>query len=175
MRSGVCLKNHTASLLTNYRCHSSILSFTSSLFYQHTLLSRSSSETHPLAPYPLVFTCTSIDDNIKNLPDEDLHEARVLVDKMFSFISKWPQSKPKQSKSKQSKRPTIGLLASTRKQVNSSFLSANLCVSLFFCNRWKSLGKKCLKKESTYHTYHVMWMSNRLTSFKVILNIIFCS
>ena len=100
--------NHTASLLTNYRCHSSILSFTSSLFYQHTLLSRSSSETHPLAPYPLVFTCTSIDNNIKNLPAEDLHEAKVLVQKMCSFVHTWPRSSPKAK---------VGLLASTRKQV----------------------------------------------------------
>ena len=106
--SGLCLKNHTASLLTNYRCHSSILTFTSSLFYQHTLLSRSSSETHPLAPYPLVFTCTSTDKNTKNLPAEERHEARVLVDKVEQFVSHWPQSTTK---------PTVGVLASSRKQV----------------------------------------------------------
>ena len=105
-RSGI--RNHTASLLTNYRCHPSILAFTSSLFYQHTLLSRSTSETHPLAPFPLVFTCSSIDKNTANLPAEDLNEARVLVEKMYSFVSTWPRSKPKQR---------VGLLASTRKQV----------------------------------------------------------
>ena len=107
-RSGVCLKNHTASLLTNYRCHSSILAFTSSLFYQHTLLSRSSSETHPLAPYPLIFTCTSIDKNTKNLPAEDVHEVGVLVEKVQWFVSQWPHSNTKQN---------VGVLASSRKQV----------------------------------------------------------
>ena len=107
--SNKCLKNHTASLLTNYRCHSSILTLTSSLFYEHTLLSRSSSETHPLAPYPLVFTCSSIDNtSLKNLPADNQHEAKVLVEKMLKFVHKWPRTKPKS---------VVGLLASTREQV----------------------------------------------------------
>ena len=106
--SNKCLKNHTASLLTNYRCHSSILTLTSSLFYEHTLLSRSSSETYPLAPYPLVFTCSSIENrSLKNLPADNLHEAKVLVEKMLTFVQKWPRTMSK----------PVGLLASTRKQV----------------------------------------------------------
>ena len=111
--------HHTASLLTNYRCHSSILSFTSSLFYQHTLLSRRSSETHPLAPYPLVFTCTSVNNSIKSLPAEDLHEAEVLIEKLESFVSQWPRSNPKQ---------TVVVLASARKQVikYNRYISNNL-------------------------------------------------
>ena len=108
-RSSTCMKNHTASLLTNYRCHPSILAFTSSLFYQHTLLSRSKSETHPLAPYPLVFTCSSIDKKTCNLPAEDLHEARVLVEEVKRFVSKWPP--------KTQQTPNLGILASSRKQV----------------------------------------------------------
>ena len=105
----ISLKNHTASLLTNYRCHSSILTLTSSLFYQHTLLSRSTSETHPLAPYPLVFICSSIKkQSLKNLPAENPNEARVLVQNMHTYIDNWPRSK---------ERPTVGLLASTREQV----------------------------------------------------------
>ena len=103
------VENHTASLLTNYRCHSSILTLTSSLFYEHTLLSRSSSETHPLAPYPLVFTCSSIENqSLKYLPADNEHEAKVLVEKALAFVHKWPRTKPK---------PKVGLLASTRKQV----------------------------------------------------------
>ena len=103
------IQNHTASLLTNYRCHSSILTLTSSLFYEHTLLSRSESETHPLAPYPLVFTCSSIDKRgLEDLPAENHDEAKMLVEEMHTFAMKWPRSNPK---------PVIGLLASTRKQV----------------------------------------------------------
>ena len=105
--------NNTISLLTNYRCHSSILTLTSSLFYQHTLLSRSTSETHPLAPYPLVFTCSSIEkQSLKNLPAENWNEARVLVEKMHIFVEKWPRKNPKD---------IVGLLASTRKQVCQSY------------------------------------------------------
>lgn len=105
------IQNHTASLLTNYRCHSSILTLTSSLFYEHTLLSRSDSATHPLAPYPLVFTCSSIDNqNLKSLPAENRHEAKLLVEKMLTFIRMWPTAR---------NCPVVGLLASTRKQVGS--------------------------------------------------------
>ena len=129
-QSGSCMKNHTAPLLTNYRCHPSILAFTSSLFYQHTLLSRSKSETHPLAPYPLVFTCSSIDKNTCNLPAEDLHEARVLVEEVEKFASQWPRSNPKQK---------VCILASTRKQVckNNVLLRRNITVLLNY-PRWKS-------------------------------------
>ena len=107
-RIGASIKNHTASLLTNYRCHPSILAFTSSLFYQHTLLSRSTSETHPLAPFPLVFTCSSIDKNTANLPAEDKHEARVVMEQVKRFVTNWPRCRTKQ---------IVGVLASSRKQV----------------------------------------------------------
>ena len=110
-----CVEDHSASLLTNYRCHSSILTLTSSLFYEHTLLSRSESQTHPLAPYPLVFTCSSIEKkSLKNLPAEDRNEAKVLVEELITFVKEWPKS---------TSRPRVGLLASTRKQVSHSYIT----------------------------------------------------
>ena len=119
-----CVENHSASLLTNYRCHSSILTLTSSLFYEYTLLSRSESQTHPLAPYPLVFTCSSIEKkSLKNLPAEDRNEAKVLVEK---FVKEWL------------KRPRIGLL---RKQVTFSHNSRHtihkpLAITICFCSMY---------------------------------------
>ena len=104
------IQKHTAALLTNYRCHPSILTLSSSLFYEHTLLSRSESKAHPLAPYPLVFACSSLQkQSLKCLPDEDTHEADLLVNKMLQFVKEWP-------KNENNDKP-IGLLASTRKQV----------------------------------------------------------
>ena len=124
------LQNHTASLLTNYRCHSSILTFTSSLFYEHTLLSRSESEAHPLAPYPLIFTCSSIDkQSLKSLQAENIHEAKVLVENALTFIRTW-SSLVKSSEDKQK----VGLLASTREQVSCVKVhSRSLCMQLDLC------------------------------------------
>lgn len=80
----------------------------SSLFYECALLSRSNRKTHPKAPYPLVFACTSVDQNkISNCQPENEEEARLLITKMMEFIETW--------------KPTpiepIGLLASTKQQV----------------------------------------------------------
>ena len=109
------IQNHTASLLTNYRCHSSILTLTSSLFYEHTLLSDSRSQrmcdTHPLAPYPLVFTCSSIvKKSLMSVPAENQHEAKVLVEKIETFIEKCPRK---------NRKYRLGVLASTRQQVGN--------------------------------------------------------
>jgi len=108
--------SHVATLLTNYRCHPSILMLASSLFYECTLLSRSTSRTHPKAPFPLVFTCTSLSqDGFSNLPAENEREATMLVRKMLEFVRDWP-IQPNQP------TPVVGLLASTKQQV---------CISLF--------------------------------------------
>ena len=102
--------SHTATLLTNYRCHPSILTMASSLFYECTLVSRSSSETHPMAPYPLVLVCTNFDQRgFENLSAENEEEAVLLIKKMMKFIQTRPSHFPIGS--------PIGLLASTNQQV----------------------------------------------------------
>ena len=79
----------------------------SSLFYECTLISESRRETHPKAPYPLVFACTSLNsDEFSDCPPENEEEAKILILKMLEFIHSWPVP------------PTepIGLLASTKQQ-----------------------------------------------------------
>ncbi len=101
-------KTHTSSLLTNYRCHPSILMLASSLFYECTLLSQNKREAHPKAPYPLVFLCTSVRQNeFSNCSPESEEEAKILITKMIELIQTW-HSIPTEP---------IGLLASTKQQV----------------------------------------------------------
>ena len=53
-----------ALLLTNYRCHDSILRLPSNLFFNSTLQVRSNSKLHPKTVSALEFICTSIDSTI---------------------------------------------------------------------------------------------------------------
>lgn len=102
------IETHTSTLLTNYRCHPSILMLASSLFYECTLLSQTKRETHPKAPYPLVFACTSVSQNSYcNCHPENEQEAKLLINKLVEFIQTWPNPHKEQ----------IGVLASTKQQV----------------------------------------------------------
>ena len=105
---------HSATLLTNYRCHASIVTLSSSLYYEHTLLPRSKNSTHPRAPYPLVFIATSLEekDIFSDVPAQDYKEVDVLLNEVLLFLKSWP------SNWQFRKYPTIGILASTKKQVN---------------------------------------------------------
>ena len=102
-----------STLLTNYRCHPSILMLASSLFYQCSLLSRSESKALPKAPFPIVFECSSVNRvNFANVPAEDRREGLILVNRMLDVIlNDWPKSE---------KQTSVGLLASTRKQVSTA-------------------------------------------------------
>ena len=104
------VKTHTSTLLTNYRCHPSILMLASSLFYECTLLSETKRETHPKAPYPLVFACTSVSQNsYSDCHPESEEEAKLLISKLVEFIRTW-ENPPKEQ---------IGVLASTKQQVST--------------------------------------------------------
>ena len=103
-------KTHVTTLLTNYRSHPSILMLASSLLYECTLLSRSDSRTYPKYPFPIVFACTSLkQEGFGNLPAVNEREAELLIAKLLEFIKEIPDCNQT--------KPTIGLLASTRKQV----------------------------------------------------------
>ena len=83
----------TTSLLTNYRSHSGLLMLPSSLFYGSTLQCRvPDSKSHPLAPYPLVFVCSSTKQySAVNNKSTDQTEAEALVEQVKKYITdSWP-------------------------------------------------------------------------------------
>jgi len=77
-----CLVVYLALLLTNYRCHDSILRLPSNLFYNSTLQVRSNSKLHPKTASALEFVCTSIDSTITtSSKDYDEEEAKATLKK----------------------------------------------------------------------------------------------
>ena len=87
-------QQHSISLLTNYRCHSGILTLPSSLFYGSTLQCRVPEESaHPDAPYPLVFVCSSLDASVQWIKnDTNEAEARLLLQQVSKFVKNWPRA-----------------------------------------------------------------------------------
>ncbi len=94
---------YTASLLTNYRCHSGILMLPSSLYYSSTLQCCVPEDSaHPAAPFPLVFVCTSFDpctvneQNTEQSQKEKMdaydREASILLEQVKKYASDWPKS-----------------------------------------------------------------------------------
>ena len=81
-------------LVTNYRCHGDILSLAEELFYKSALKSEVSVEsTHPEAPFPLIFVCSSVD---LPRPGEDLVnelEARMVIEQLSKYAPGWPKDR----------------------------------------------------------------------------------
>ena len=135
INSASMTKTHTSSLLTNYRCHASILMLASSLFYECTLLSQNKREAHPKASYPLVFLCTSVRQNgFSNCSPENEEEAKLLITKMIEFIQTW-HSVPTEP---------FGLLASTKQQVINRISHRKSC-NTTYCYYTGCLSSKDLE------------------------------
>ena len=75
-----------ATLLTNYRCHDTILRLPSNLFFESTLQARSTSQLHPSCVSALEFVCTSLDDTrLCNCPDFDDNEVNILLQQVYTY------------------------------------------------------------------------------------------
>ena len=79
------------TLLTNYRCHSSILMLPSSLYYQSTLMCKAESITHHLAPFPLTFVCTDTKQNLQGTSGVNEKEADALIKEVEKYLGEWPE------------------------------------------------------------------------------------
>ena len=78
------------TLLTNYRCHGSILMLPSSLYYQSALMCRAESITHHLAPFPLSFVCSDTKQDFQGMSGVNEKEASALMKEVEKYFSTWP-------------------------------------------------------------------------------------
>ena len=81
------------SLLQNHRSHGGLLSLPSALFYKSTLQCNvPDTKAHPLAPFPLVFVCSSIESiPSTNAIGTDTEEAKALVREVKKYYQSWPE------------------------------------------------------------------------------------
>ena len=82
----------SVKLINNYRCHQSILMLPSSLYYHSTLQCRVPDNTaHSLAPFPLTFVCSDIEQGNKKTSGINEIEADVLLKEVQKYFAKWPR------------------------------------------------------------------------------------
>ena len=99
------------TLLTNYRCHSGILMLPSSLYYHSTLQCRVPDSTaHHLAPFPLTFVCSSIQQDLNKTSGVDENEANMIIKEIQKYFSMWPKHWSKKDK-------RIGIVSPSADQV----------------------------------------------------------
>ena len=89
---GSASKPYCATLVTNYRCHEKIVQLSEKLFYETPLKCNvSSASTHPDAPFPLRFICSSVDDTLKYVEDaKNGKEANIALWEAARIAEKWP-------------------------------------------------------------------------------------
>ena len=103
-----------ASLLTNYRCHKEIVQFSSSLFYEQCLQCQVPDRVaHPAAPFPMLFVCSSVDENVQLISDnKNEHEAGIVLEQVARFVRNWPVEWDEKDLNK------ICIVTNTRSQVS---------------------------------------------------------
>ena len=87
--------NYCATLVTNYSCHSEILALPAKLFYPDSPLKCKVPETvtHPNARYPLLFVCSSLDEEVQATDSvTNDSEAKILLQQVSRFTESWPGS-----------------------------------------------------------------------------------
>ena len=110
------------NLLINYRSHEAIMRLSSNLFYNSTVVSKSSSRLHPHTYYPLHFVCTSLEDGtFQDVSDIHCDEADVVLREVKKYTESWPKQWGKRMKS------SVCVVASSRNQVRTYVSSLNMC------------------------------------------------
>ena len=115
-QSSVNAKNHCATLLTNYRCHRSLLALPSYLFYHSALITNKMAVKqallHPDTKFSLHFICSSLDDSIVEVTENtNEREAKLLLEAASKYVEEWPPEWKEKDLS------TVCLMATTANQV----------------------------------------------------------
>ena len=110
-------ENHSATLLSNYRCHRSLLALPSYLFYHSALIANRVAEKqallHPCTTYSLHFICSSLDDSVVEVEEStNAKEASLLLHAAAKYIAEWPYHEWGEKDLK-----TVCIMASTANQV----------------------------------------------------------
>ena len=115
---------HSATLLTNFRCHHSILSLPSYLFYDSTLITAAEAVTHlhPKVKYPLHFICSDLSKAKEVCASSNDFEVAILLKEINKYVKSWSNQWGKKDLSK------ICVMATTAHQVSQKLY---LFVKLF--------------------------------------------
>ena len=130
------LNQFSAPLRRNYRCTKEVLELPSKLFYQSKLIPAARGVlSHPNAPYPLVFVCSSI-QKVTSCIENDTSdtEAQLLISKLVEFLREWPHKEWKRRRLED-----VCVMAISRRQVTQfipRFTSAcsHKCVTISLNN-----------------------------------------
>ena len=106
---GETAEKYLITLSCNHRCHKDILAIPHQLFYTGLQCKAYKAETHPLAPYPLLFICSNLSPDSCS-PEV---EAQVLLDEVNKFTQSWPENDSWGAYDLQ----RIAVITSTRQQV----------------------------------------------------------
>ena len=109
-------KDYLLTLCTNYRCHKDILAIPHQLFYSGLKSKARKADTHPKAPYPLLFVCSNLNSNVCSREIE----ARILLEQVSVFIQHWPRNNSSWGDCEPKK---LAIVTSTRPQVQFKILS----------------------------------------------------
>ena len=90
--------NHRATLITNYRCHRSLLALPSYLFYNSALITNNEPEKqthlHPDTTFSLRFICSSLQEEFKNIDEvqqgTNVKEINFLLHAATKYVQNWP-------------------------------------------------------------------------------------
>ena len=93
-KQGPDAQPYYARLQTNFRSHRQIVNLAEQIAYKMPMDYRSDTTVHPEAKFPLLFICSSLDRELKEVKSNiNLKEAEIALRQASHFLKTWPVSK----------------------------------------------------------------------------------